>query len=139
MNREDLKNYRYSQKWVKQQLAYFEEQRTRVLSITQVLDDMPHAKNKPNDALEELMDALNEFISKFTKQQDKLNNIMEQLEKLTPLHRLVLTENYINNKSLEEISTIINYSYYRTCRINGDALNEFDKVGNFGQDLATIL
>jgi DNA-directed RNA polymerase specialized sigma subunit len=139
MNREDLKNYKYSQKWVKEQLDYFEEQRTRVLSITQVLSDMPKAQNKPNDALEELMDAINDFIKQFTKQQNKLNNIMEQLSKITPLHRLVLTENYINNKSLEEISTIINYSYYRTCRINGEALNEFDKVGNLGQDLATIL
>ena len=59
MNREDLKDYRYSEKWIREQLQRYEEQKTMVYNITQNLDGMPKAQNKPNYALEELMDQYN--------------------------------------------------------------------------------
>ena len=48
MKREDLKNYRYNKNWIKRQLESYEEQKTIVNNITQNLDGMPKAKNKPN-------------------------------------------------------------------------------------------
>lgn len=135
MNREDLKNYNYKQKWIKQQIDYFEEQRTTILRITQVLDSMPKAQNKPNDALEELMDNINEFIKDYKKQQDELNNINKELAKIKPLYANILYDIYIKSMNLEETSADIKYSYNKTCTFHGLALDEFDKletkVGNF--------
>jgi len=136
MNKEDLKNYKYSHKWIKEQLEKYEEQVTMVYNISQSLDGMPKAQNKPNYAIEELMDSYAELINILKNEQKKLNNIIKQLNELNPLHKTILTERYINGKTLEEIAANIGYSYHRTCRINGDALNEFDKVGKKWQDMA---
>lgn len=136
MNREDLKNYKYSQEWIKSEISKYKEMKTQVDNISPNLSGMPNGKNHISYALENLMDKYDEIIKKLVSEQDKLNEIINQLNQLKPIYKLILTERYINGRSLEEISTVINYSYYRTCRINGDALNEFDKVGNFGQDLA---
>ena len=35
-----------------------------------------------------------------------------------------------------KISTEIGYNYYKTCRLNGEALEKFDEVGKKEQDLA---
>ena len=34
----------------------------------------------------------------------------------------------INGKSLEEVAVAVHYSYYKTCHLNGEALDEFDKL-----------
>lgn len=62
MNREDLKNYKYNQIWIKRQLDKYQEQKTMVYSISQNLDGMPKAKNKPNYGLENLMDQYIRFL-----------------------------------------------------------------------------
>lgn len=128
MNREDLKNYRYNQKWVEEQISKYEEMKERVYNLRQAIDGMPKAQNKPNYTLEDLMDKFNEILEIIYKTQEKQNEIIKQLSLLEPLHRNILYLRYIDGKSLEEISTEINYSYYETCRINGNALAEFNKL-----------
>lgn len=128
MNREDLKSYRYSQEWVEEQISKYEEMRERVYKLSQLLDGMPKAQNKPNYTLEDLMDKFNELIEIVYKDQEKLNLIIKQLNELKPLHKIILYKRYIKGKTVEEISIEINYSYYETCRINGNALEEFDKL-----------
>lgn len=128
MNREDLKSYRYSQEWVEEQISKYEEMRERVYKLSQLLDGMPKAQNKPNYTLEDLMDKFNELIEIVYKDQEKLNLIIKQLNKLKPLHKIILYKRYIKGKTVEEIAIEINYSYYETCRINGNALKEFDKL-----------
>lgn len=135
MNREDLKNYRYNQKWVEEQISKYEEMKERVYNLSQAIDGMPKAQNKPNYTLEDLMDKFNEILEMIYKSQEKQNEIIKQLSLLKPLHRNILYLRYIEGKSLEEIATEINYSYNKTCTFNGNALDEFDelgKVGNFG-------
>ena len=50
------------------------------------------------------------------------------VNELKPLHKIILYKRYIKGKTVEEIAIEINYSYYETCRINGNALEEFDKL-----------
>ena len=41
MNREDLKDYKYNQKWIEGRMEYIEEYKTRIEKITNTLSDMP--------------------------------------------------------------------------------------------------
>ena len=128
MNREVLKNYRYNQNWIKRQLENYEEQKTIVYNITQSLDGMPKAKNKPNYGLENLMDQYDKILKILEKDQEKQNEILLQIRRLEEPYRTILTDKYILGMSLEEISVEIGYAYENVCRMHGTALNKFDNL-----------
>ena len=128
MNREDLKNYKYNQQWIKRQLDKYQEQKTMVYSISQNLDGMPKAKNKPNYGLENLMDQYNKILEILEKDQEKQNEIILQIRRLEEPYRTILTDKYILGMSLEEISVEIGYAYENVCRMHGTALNKFDNL-----------
>lgn len=44
MTREDLKNYRYNQQWIKGRLEYIEGYKTSITDISAVISDMPKRK-----------------------------------------------------------------------------------------------
>lgn len=44
MTREDLKDYKHNQEWIKERLEYIEELKTSITNITAVLSDMPKRK-----------------------------------------------------------------------------------------------
>ena len=129
MTREDLKNYKYRKDWIQSQINKYIEQREQAIGLSQYFDGMPKAQNKPNYALEELVDKYNELINIMNEEQNLQNEIIKQLNKLKPIYKLILYKRYIEGKSLEEVSTEIGYSYNKTCTFNGDALDEFDKIG----------
>lgn len=129
MNRKDLKEFRNKKKYIKSKLEFLEEEETRVTNITQKLDGMPHAKNKTNYDIENFFDEKKEILNKILKEfREYTSELYGQLDKLPPLYATILQENYINGKSLEEVAVAVNYSYYKTCHLNGEALNEFDKL-----------
>lgn len=133
MTREDLKGYKYSQKWIKEQLNRYEEQREMVLNITSKLDGMPKAYNKPNYALESLMDQYNKIIDILIKDQEKQNEILEQIRIMEEPYRTIITSKYIDGKSLEQISVDVGYAYENICRMHGTALNKFDELNKSHQ------
>ena len=128
MKREDLKNYRYNKNWIKRQLENYEEQKTIVYNISQNLDGMPKAKNKPNYGLENLMDQYNKILEILEKDQEKQNEIILQIRRLEEPYKTILTDKYILGMSLEEISVEIGYAYENVCRMHGTALNKFDEL-----------
>lgn len=130
MNREDLKKYRYNQKWIDRQLERYREQKAIVENISSTLDGMPKAKNKPNYKLEELMDSYDEIIDILIRDQEKQNEIMKAIRLINEPYRTILTDKYIDDMSLEDIADEIGYSYYRTCRMHGTALNLFDELSD---------
>lgn len=44
MTREDLKNYKYNQQWIKNRLEYLEEYKSNITNVTLVLSGMPKRK-----------------------------------------------------------------------------------------------
>lgn len=128
MTREDLKNYKYNQQWIKRQLEKYEEQKAIVYNISQNLDGMPKAKNKPNYSLENLMDQYDKILEILEKDQEKQNEIILQIRRLEEPYRTILTDKYILGMSLEEISVEIGYAYENVCRMHGTALNKFDNL-----------
>lgn len=135
MNRENLKELKYSIEWVKEQIERYEEQRTIVLNITQNLDGMPKAKNKESYSIENLIDKYDELLQILAVEQEKINAVLIEINKLRPLNKAVITKRYIEGKTFETISSEIGYDYYNTCKIHGKALNEFDKLAKNCQDL----
>ena len=132
MTREDLINYKDNQKWVEEQLEDYNERMERVMKLTQALSGMPKASGKPNYELEKLIDEFKETFELIKKEQEKQNKILKQLNELKPLYKRILTKKYIEGKKLEQVAIEVNYNYYTTCRFNGYALNEFDKLDKKG-------
>lgn len=128
MTREDLKQLKYSIEWVNSQIDKYKEQRELVFNISQTLDGLPKAQNKPNYALENLIDKYNELLNILAKEQKKINNTIEQLGKLEPIYRIILHKRYIEGKSFENIALEMKYDYYYVCRLHGKALIYFDKL-----------
>lgn len=129
MNRNDLKAFKHKKTYIEAKIRFLQEQETRIYNITQNIDGMPKAQNKTSYEVEDFFDRKNELLKNELQQFEQYqNDLYNQLDQLEPIYSTILQENYINGKSLEEVSTIIHYSYYQTCRMNGEALNEFDKL-----------
>lgn len=129
MNRKDLQDYYYSQKWIEEMMQRYKEQKQKAEELKAVyIDGMPKAKNKPNDAIEELLDKYDDIIRILIKDQEKQNEIIKRLRLMQKPYKNILTLKYIEGKSLEEIATEVNFSYYETCRKHGEALNQFDNL-----------
>ena len=134
MTREDLKEYKYNQKWIKGRLEYIEEYRTSITNITSILSDMPKGSREVQDSMAEkvaiLLDNVNELMAKIIKVQDKQKEVLEQLDKVEQPYRLILEKEYIQGKTLVTVASEMNYNYEYMKRMNGIALNKFDEKGN---------
>lgn len=128
MNRQDLIDYLANQKWINRQLEKYIEQKSIVERITQNLDGMPKAQNKPNYAVEELMDKYDFIIKMLIQDQMKQNEIILILREMPTKYRDILWLKYIDGKSLQEIADEIPMAYDNVCRLHGEALNEFDEI-----------
>ena len=128
MTRQDLIEYKDNKEWVDEQLRDYQERIESVQNLTQVLTGMPKAQGKPNYKLEEIIDDFKDLFEIIHKEQEKLNKVLDQLNKLKPLYKRILTKRYIEGKKLEQVAMEVNYNYYTTCRFNGYALNDFDKL-----------
>lgn len=83
MNREDLKQYYHTQKFIEEEKELYEEQRVRAEEIKAMyIDGLPRPKNKPNYAIEELIDKYNEIINHMNRLQSKQNEITMQLSRM---------------------------------------------------------
>lgn len=132
MTREDLKDYKYNQEWIKGRLEYIEEYKTNITNITSVISDMPKGSKEVQDSMAEkiatLLDNINELLAKITKEQEKQTLILEQLDKVEQPYKLILEKQFIQGKSLIIIAGEMGYSYRDICRKNGIALNKFEEV-----------
>lgn len=131
MNRENLKNYKYNQIWIKDQTEYIETQKETINRLNSVLSDMPKGSRQvyDNEAenLAKLMDMFNELMQKIMKEKELQNRIVEQVNKIEFPYRNILYKVYIQGKSLVKVASEMNYSYERMKHMNGIALLKFDE------------
>ncbi|WP_405317582.1 hypothetical protein [Faecalibacillus faecis] len=132
MTREDLKDYKYNQEWIKGRLEYIEEYRSTLNKITTTLSDMPKGSRAIEDSMAEklaiLLDNIDEIMKVVLKESEKQKRILEQLDKVEQPYKLVLEKVYIQGKSLVTVASELGYSYVHICREHGTALNKFDNV-----------
>ena len=132
MTRQDLKQYKYTQEWIKGRLEYLEEYRTIIEKITSTLSDMPKGSPVVQDKFAEkiaiLIDSINELMDKINKQQGKQKKILEQIDKVEEPYRCILDKVYIQGKTLVTVASELHYSYVDICRKHGIALQKFDEL-----------
>ena len=132
MNRQDLKNYKYNQIWIKDQTEYIETQKETINRLNSILSDMPKGSRKVNDneaeKLGNLMDKFNELMNVIIKEKENQKNIVEKINGIEFPYRNILFKVYIQGKSLVTVASEMNYSYVHICREHGIALNKFDEM-----------
>lgn len=133
MNREDLINYKFLKMRVDKKTEDYERDFSRATKITNVIDGMPKAHNKPNYVVEDFIDASTELIKLFNADLQKQADIEKQLKAMndekyyTALYLRYIV--YATEKNpLEQTASTMNYSYNEMCKINGEALNKFDEL-----------
>ena len=132
MNREDLKNYKYTQMWIKDQTEYIEAQKETINRLNSIISDMPRGSKIAYDTeaekLSELIDKFNELMNTIIEEKRKQEKIVEQVNKIEFPYRNILYKVYIQGKSLVTVASEMNYSYVHICREHGIALNKFDDM-----------
>lgn len=132
MDKEDLKEYKYNQQWIKGRLEYIEEYKTNITNITAALSDMPNGSRQVQDKMAEklsvLIDTINDLLEKVIRESEKQKAILEQLDKIEQPYKLILEKVYIQGKSLVTVASEMGYDYKYICKMNGIALNKFDNT-----------
>ena len=133
MNRDDLKNYKYNQEWIKGRLEYIEEYKSSITNISVILSDMPRGSKKVQDSIAEkiatLYESIDQLLEKINQENEKQAEILKQLDKVEQPYKLILEKVYVQGKSLVLVANEMNYTYEHVKRMNGYALNKFDDKG----------
>ena len=134
ITKEDLKNYKYQQEWLKDRIDTYNEQKTMWFSITQNWDNMPHGNSEVMDKMAEsvakLIDEYSELIEKLKEQQKKQNEIVRIIDMLDFPFKIILYKYYIQDKSLVKVADEMHYTYEYARELNGIALQKFEKKCN---------
>lgn len=132
MNREDLKNYRYNQIWIKDQIEYIEAQKETINRLTSILSDMPKGSRQVYDTeaekLSKLEDSFRELMNIILEEEKKQKRIVEEVNDMEYPFKNILFKAYIQGKSLVTVASEMNYNYEYMKRMNGIALNKFDEI-----------
>lgn len=133
MNREELKNYRYNQKWIEGRTEYIQQYKETINKLTATLSDMPMGSRtiQDNEAekIVKLQEMIDKLLDKILEENLKQEKILEQLDRIEQPYKLLLEKVYIQGKTLVTVASEMNYNYEYMKRMNGIALNAFDKVG----------
>lgn len=130
MTREDLKKYKGNKLWIDDQIELYKEMKQRAEDLQAVvLDGMPKAKNKPNYAIENLIDKYDFILNELAKEQEKQIEILMQLRKVENPFRRLLFKYYIQGKTFVKVADEMNYSYDRVKHVHKIALKKFDEAG----------
>lgn len=133
MNREDLKDYRYNQIWIKDQTEYIETQKETINRLSSILSDMPKGSRQvydnEADKLAKLIDKFDELMQVIIEEKEQQEKIVERVNRIEFPYRNILFKVYIQGKSLVKTADEMNYSYERMKHMNGIALLKFDEVG----------
>ena len=129
MTREDLKKYRENKKFKEEQIEIKTKKKQRAEGLKAVvLDGMPKAKNKPNYAIENLIDKYDFILNELAKEQEKQIEILMQLRKVDNPFRRLLFKYYIQGKTFVKVADEMNYSYDRVKHVHKIALKKFDEA-----------
>ena len=81
------------------------------------------------EKLAELEDMFNELMDIILEEEKKQKRLVEVVSKMEFPYRNILYKEYIQGKSLVTVASEMHYNYEYTKRLNGEALNKFDKMG----------
>ena len=131
------KEYLLQAKFLKQRInskmSQMQQMRDLAITITQVISDMPKAKNastsRMEDTITDIVDLENEIsddIKDLVALQKEITMMIERLDKLE--HKMILTERYIDGSDWCEIADLLHYSVRWTQSLHGEALIALQSV-----------
>ena len=131
MNREDLKNYKYNQIWIKDQTEYIETQKENINRLNSILSDMPRGSKQVYDSeaekLAKLMDQFNNLMDYVIEEKEKQKKIVEIVNRIEFPYKNILFKYYIQGKKLVTVASEMHYNYEYTKKISQIALIKFDE------------
>lgn len=132
-NRQELKNYRYTQKWIEGRLEYIVNYRTMINKMTSTLSETTSRGSKQiydteAEKVAQLNDMVNELIDIVLVENKKQKNLLKKLDNVEQPYRTILDQVYIQGKTLVTVASEMDYNYEYIKHLNGVALNKFDKV-----------
>ena len=132
MNREDLKNYKYNQIWIKDQTEYIEAQKETINRLTAILSDMPKGSKYIYDTEAEkiikLQDCFSELMNMVLQEEEKQKEIVKEVNKMEYPFKNILFKVYIQSKTLVKTASEMGYDYKYMCKMHGIALEKFDNT-----------
>lgn len=134
MNRQDLKQYKYTQEWIKDRTEYIEQYKSTIDNISSILSDMPKGSPTIQDKFAEkivtLEDFINQLLDLVNKENEQQLKILIQLNEVEQPYRLILDKVYIQGKTLVTVASEMKYDYKYICSQHGIALDKFDEIEN---------
>ena len=132
--KEQLRQLRDSEDYIQQLLGQIEELHTQLTHITPILSDMPvcHGNSdKMVDGISKMLELKAQLNKAVDSAYDRRCEMVGQVNRMqSDTYKRIIALRYLGKKqySFEEIATAIGYSYYRTVRMHGAALQEFTRV-----------
>lgn len=139
MTSRDVKQYMNEIKIKRRYLKRLKDRRANLhleVSFGAIQYDGDKVQNSPQNKLEEaavrLSERMEHLDNEIARISIEIDDRIGNIEKLSnDLHRNILFKRYVEEKTFEQISVEMGYTYNYTCNIHGDALNELTKVLNF--------
>ena len=132
MNRKGLFEYKDNKEWVKNRKSKIEEEYDSIQKMIATYGDNPRGSSAVQDRLAEnlaiLLDKKKETLDFAIKLEQDLIDIDHALLKINQPYRNILTDVYIDGKTLVEVANDRHYSYVQICRKHGDALKLYDDI-----------
>ena len=77
MNRNDLKNYKHTEEWIKGRIEYIEQYKSNINRLNSILSDMPKGSKEVQDSetekIAELLDSVDELLEKVKEKKQTTN------------------------------------------------------------------
>lgn len=132
MNRQGLLDYRYNKNWVDTRKSRIEEEYESIQQLTGKYGNEPRGSSEVQDRLAEnlvkLLDMKKEILDFAIDLEKALIEIDNALVKIDQPYRNILTDVYIEGKTLVQVANDMNYSYRDICRKHGTALKKYDNL-----------
>lgn len=123
MTREDLKDYKYNQIWIKNQMEYIESQKETINRLTAILSDMPKGSRQVYDTeaekIAKLEDYFSELMDNVIREENKQKEIVNVVNNMEYPYKNILFNVYIQGKSLVKVASDMEYDYKHMCYKHG--------------------
>lgn len=132
--KEELLQYKYAREKVDETLEEYQKYKDRAEKMTSIISDMPRgtsSSDKVADNAVKMADLSAEYEKRWLEAENKKLEIEKNIDLVEEPYRILLHKRYVEGKTLEEISTLMNYSFDRVRHMHGEALLRYEKLAHF--------
>ena len=132
--KEELLQYKYAREKVDETLEEYQKYKDRAEKMTSIISDMPRgtsSSDKVADNAVKMADLSAEYEKRWLEAENKKLEIEKNIDLVEEPYRILLHKRYVEGKTLEEISTLMNYSFDRVRHMHGEALLKYEKLAHF--------